>query len=84
MSDAHDFEDWLHTGLCAGYVGPPVCATHDGIPSSADEDNQFEQGFDPCLHIMRLYTDAAAKRDIESNHAPSVWRATNKQPKAGQ
>jgi len=81
MSDSEklptiEFGEWLRLGMDNGFIGPPVCVTHDGLPSSADEDQECEIG-DPCLHALRLYTDDEHKAAIEANHAPSVWRASN-------
>lgn len=73
------FDEWLKVGMDAGYVGPPVCFTHDGLPTSEAEDEEYDLG-DPCLHILRLYTDDMARKRIERNHAPSVWRRTNMNP----
>jgi hypothetical protein len=72
-----DFEAWLKMGYDNGWVGPDVCVTHDGVPMTASEDSEFETG-DPCVHVMRLYESTDVKRDVEENHSPSVWRATNK------
>lgn len=74
-----EFEDWLRQGMDAGFVGPPVCQTHDGTPTTEAEDEEFEE-YDPCLHILRLYPDSETKAAVEANHAPSVWRATNRWP----
>lgn len=71
-----DFEAWLRQGFKAGFVGPPVCSTHDGTPLSEVEEEEFEEG-DPCLHILRLYENAEQKAAVEKNHSPSVWRASN-------
>lgn len=73
-----DFDTWLKTGIDAGFVGPPVCAIHDGLPSSADEDARFDDGEDPCLHVLRCYPDPDTKIAVEDNHPPSVWRRTNR------
>jgi hypothetical protein len=54
-----------------------VCSTHDGIPTTEEEDWGFDQGADPCIHIIRLYEDAAQKAAVQENHSPSIWRATN-------
>jgi hypothetical protein len=27
-----------------------------------------------CIHMMRPYTDADEKKEIEENHSPSTWR----------
>ena len=71
-----EFEEWVRLGLDKGWCGPPVCATHDGVPSSEAEDNEFMDGDDPCLHIVRLYENPDIKHAVESSHAPSVWRAS--------
>lgn len=71
------FDQWLKLGYDNGWCGPDVCETHDGLPTSAAEDEEFEES-DPCIHIIRLYVDAEHKTAVEENHAPSVWRATNK------
>lgn len=52
-----DFETWLQTGIENGWCGPAVCYTHDGLPTSASEDCEFEEGEDPCMHVIRLYDD---------------------------
>jgi len=74
-----DFEAWLKFGYEKGWCGAPVCYTHDGLPTSEAEDNAWlEEGYDICLHIIRLYEDEQHKRDIEKNHSPSQWRASNR------
>lgn len=71
------FDDWLKAGMDAGYVGPAVCDTHDGLPTSDLEDDEFVEGHDPCIHILRLYPDRVTAKRVERNHPPSVWRRTN-------
>jgi len=71
------FDEWLQHGLTQGWVGPAVCAIHDGLPTTAEEDNGWSEGADDCIHVLRLYQDEATKLAVEENHAPSVWRATN-------
>ena len=71
-----DFDEWLKFGFDQGWIGPPVCSTHDGIPMTLLEERDFEDGDDPCIHILRLYQDNVAKDEIEANHSPSQWRAT--------
>lgn len=70
------FEEWLQYGITQGWCGPSVCAIHDGLPTTAEEDVDMEE-LDPCIHIIRLYEDAEMKHSVEENHSPSVWRATN-------
>ena len=71
-----DFNEWLRTGYANGWVGPAVCSTHDGVPMSASEESEFEDG-EPCVHVLRLYSSTEEKREVEENHGPSVWRYTN-------
>ena len=72
-----NFEEWLRIGVENGWCGPSVCYTHDGLPTSEAEDNEFEES-DPCIHVIRLYEDEGTKLGVEANHPPSVWRATNR------
>lgn len=74
LTKTMNFEDWLTIGVQNNWIGPPICYTHDGLPTSADEDKQFDEGDDPCLHILRLYQDEVARLTIEHNHTPSIWR----------
>jgi hypothetical protein len=71
------FDIWMEAGIINGFVGAPICSTHDGIPMSADEDEQWEEGDDPCIHILRLYSSSEHKTEVEENHSPSLWRRTN-------
>lgn len=55
------------------WCGPAVCETHDGLPISEAELDEFEES-DPCIHILRLYEDADHAKAIEDFHTPSQWR----------
>jgi hypothetical protein len=48
------FQEWLQMGIQEGYCSQPVCATHDGLPSTEEEDAQWEEGADPCVPAVRL------------------------------
>ena len=67
------YEEWLQAGIDAGFCGPAVCSTHDGVPTTRAEDEEFEEG-DPCVNIIRLYESPEVKAEVEANHSPSVWR----------
>jgi len=69
------FDEWVKLGVEKGWVGPILCSTHDGIPLTEDEDNDFDEG-DPCIWIMRAYEDPRHKAQVEAYHSPSVWRKT--------
>jgi hypothetical protein len=71
-----DFDRWIKVGYDNGWCGPAVCYTHDGLPTTADEDEELAE-LDPCVHIIRLYEDATVKAAVEENHSPSQWRASN-------
>jgi hypothetical protein len=71
-----DFEDWLKMGIEQGWCGPAVCFTHDGYPTTEEEDSMDED--DMCIHGIRLYDNAEQKKQVEDNHSPSTWRATNR------
>lgn len=68
------FDDWLEMGIRKGFTSPPVCYTHDAVPTTAVEDNLMEDGDDPCIFVMRPYQDTAEREEVEANHAPSQWR----------
>lgn len=68
------FDEWLEYGIEQGWCGPAVCYTHDGLPMTFEEEDEFDGGYDPCIHIIRLYEDGEMKKAIEENHSPSIWR----------
>ena len=39
--------------------------------------DEFDEGRDPCVHVLRLYADEVHRKRVERNHPPSVWRRTN-------
>ena len=69
--------EWIKIGYDNGWCGPEVCYTHDDIPLSPIEEEMLNEGDDVCLYILRLYPDQITKINIEENHAPSMWRASN-------
>jgi len=44
---------------------------------SMDEDEEFCEGGDPCIHVVRMYDDHIHRLAIESNDSPTNWRASN-------
>ncbi len=68
------FEQWMSYGIEKGWCGPPVCYTHDGLPIALEEDEEFDEGHDPCIHIIRMYESDQQKDAIENAHSPSQWR----------
>lgn len=68
------YEEWELAGRRNGWIGPAVCITHDGYPSTEAEDRAFEEGEDPCIHVHRAYESEFKRLEVESNHSPSIWR----------
>ncbi len=68
-----NFDEWIEIGIKNSWAGPPVCYTHDGLPTSSKEDDEMELD-DPCIHIVRLYEHPDDRLHVEDNHAPSKWR----------
>lgn len=73
MTTTLTYSQWINIGTQQGWCGPAVCYTHDGMPTTEAEDEEFQEG-DPCIHILRLYENEDMKREIEENHSPSNWR----------
>lgn len=65
-------QEWLKTGIENKWCTPPVCYTHDGLPSTKHEERLFEMGFDPCVHVIRPYSSDEEMEEILENHRPSV------------
>jgi hypothetical protein len=73
------FDEWLEIGMSENWCGPAVCYTHDSFPMNEEEDNEFADGNDPCMHMIRLYEDNEHKELVEETHSPSQWRKPYKQ-----
>lgn len=71
------FDEWLEHGIAEGWCGPQVCYTHDGLPMTLLEEDDMWTGHEPCLTILRIYSNIEHKHQIEQNHPPSIWRHTN-------
>jgi hypothetical protein len=71
-----DRSEWLEFGIRQGFCSAPVCSTHDGIPTTVGEDEEWGESGDPCVHVIRPYTDDAERVAVEENFAPAQWRKT--------
>ena len=52
MSD--DFFTWMQHGIDMKWVVLAPCTTHEGIPMTTAEEEEFEQGHDPCIAVLRI------------------------------
>jgi hypothetical protein len=50
------FDEWLKYGIENGYCSEQFCDTHDGPPMHESEEKSWEEGGDPCMHMVRLGT----------------------------
>ncbi len=51
------FEEWLAYGVGKKWVSEGVCAMHDGLPMTEEETSYEEEGGDPCLPALRVWTE---------------------------
>ncbi len=53
--DEQEFYAWLVSGIEKGWISDPFCYTHDGDPYMTEEEEQeWEDGGDPCSHVVKL------------------------------
>jgi hypothetical protein len=55
MDFTDEFLDWLHVGQEKGWISTVLCGTHDGIPSSKETEEAWDEGYDPCEPILRIW-----------------------------
>ena len=48
------FDEWLEFGINNKYCSREYCSTHDSGPMVETEELAWEDGFDPCMHVVRL------------------------------
>ena len=84
MSNQMDFDTWARIGYESGWCSPPMCYTHDGLPLTAGEEEELNEGHDPCIYIIRLYESVEQKKSCEAMNPAAVWRATNQGWKDGE
>jgi hypothetical protein len=78
------FEEWLEYGMAHGFCTTASCYTHDGFEVTDEENNEFDQGFDPCVAVVRLWADAEhvtntpeAKKQTQSAEALKLCALLN-------
>lgn len=53
--DYEAFFAWVEEGKKKGWVSGPICATHEGLPNTTEEENEWDEGYDPCILGMRVW-----------------------------
>lgn len=57
MSDLkapEDVYEWINLGIDKGWA-TGACATHDGIPGTKEENEEWDEGNDPCQPVLRIW-----------------------------
>lgn len=49
-----DLHDWLEYGRAEGFITHVYCDTHDGVPMTREEMDNWDLGDDPCHHSVRI------------------------------
>lgn len=55
MSEWDLFNAWITKGIEKGWCSEVVCDTHDGVPMSVEETEEWQDGNDFCVPIVRLW-----------------------------
>ncbi len=53
--DALDLREWLDYGIVQGWISEPNCFHHDLLPVTQEEEDEIEDGGDPCINVIRLW-----------------------------
>jgi hypothetical protein len=48
-------DEWLEIGINNKWCTDIVCYTHDSVEMTDDEVDEFDEGLDPCISIIRLW-----------------------------
>jgi hypothetical protein len=59
-----DFDAWILYGQQNNWCSTIVCDTHTGAPLSEAESEEFSDGFDPCVLIVRLYESPKEREEV--------------------
>lgn len=50
-----EYTDWMNHGVTQGWISLPVCSTHDGLPMTPEEIDEWEDGYDTCIPALRIW-----------------------------
>ena len=48
-------EEWVRYGMAQGYCTDIVCDTHSGVEMTDQENEEWDEGFDPCIPVIRIW-----------------------------
>lgn len=49
--DLLNFDAWITYGLRRGWIGPPICISHEGLPISNDEFEDNDRWAGPMITL---------------------------------
>jgi hypothetical protein len=52
-----DIQEWIAYGVEKGFCSEIVCDIHNGVPMLETEMKEFDDGFDPCIFVVRVYSE---------------------------
>lgn len=61
LSGENTFEqqlEWYQHGIKMKWIGPVTCDTHEGVGLTEAEEQEFEDGGDPCIRVLRVFDSA--------------------------
>ena len=51
------FDEWLRYGIGKGWASDVNCYTHEGFDLTPEDISEFDEGGDPCVHVVRIWVD---------------------------
>ena len=60
-------DEWLAYGQEQKWCSKPVCATHEGAPTTSAEDDEYDAGDDPCIYVIRIYESTTIVDAVDQN-----------------
>ena len=58
-----DYFDWRDLGISKGWISEPFCDTHDPGFMTEEEEQDLEDGNDPCMLVFRIWEDNIEKKE---------------------
>lgn len=46
---------WLNFGMNRKWISAPTCSTHEWLDMTTEEWEEFDEGGDPCITVVRIW-----------------------------
>jgi hypothetical protein len=53
--EREEFEKWILIGIERKWISDVVCAIHEGLPNTEEEEKDWEDGYDTCIPGIRVW-----------------------------